>query len=708
MQFACRQRRSYLRFVAPESFEQRLLLSALGISPPPPNRIGPQPAFSIGTAAKHPLTSLPALNSLPGATASLYLDFNGHFEATWGSYSNLTTPVYSSDTDLTTFNDAELAAITEIWKRVSEDFAPFKINVTTVQPSSFANGVAMRVAIGGGSSDWYGASAGGVGYIDTFTNDTANTVYVFAGDSPTDLVFIAEASSHEAGHGFGLEHQSTYTSGGTKDEEYNPGGAGWAPIMGLSYYEPRTTWHNGTSAISSTSFQDDMALLARTANGFGYRTDAVGSNFATSVPLTVSGNSVSASGIIEQTSDFDSFRFSTGAGAVSFSVSPAAVGPNLIVKIELRTSTGSLIASSNGGIGTPALLSRTLAAGDYQLRVTSNGTYGSVGQYSVSGTVVPPAPSSVAIGVFRAGSFYLDQNGDKVWNGVSGGDVSFGFGQPGDLPVAGDWNGDGRSDIALYRDGYFYLDLNGNRVWNNNGGGDLRFRFGNATDHPVSGDWDGDGTTEIGVCRNGKFYLDLNGNRAWDGAAGGDLLIQFGTTGDLPVTGDWNGDGATDIGIFRAGKFYLDLNGNRAWNNLAGGDAIFNFGTNGDKPAAGDWNGDGKDEVAILRAGTFYVDANGNRTWDNTTGGDLLFRFGNSGDLPLMGVWSSASPSPPSIITATPLVPASVAPFAPLSPTQPLAHQLAVVKKPASSSTIPASDEAESAALHDQIFSQFV
>jgi hypothetical protein len=108
----------------------------------------------------NPLTSIPVLNSNPSATAAIYLDFNGHFEATWGSYSNVTTPVFDSDGDPTTFSDDELAYITDVWKIVAEDYAPFNINVTTVEPAvlapgvpgSAANGVALRLAIGGSAS----------------------------------------------------------------------------------------------------------------------------------------------------------------------------------------------------------------------------------------------------------------------------------------------------------------------------------------------------------------------------------------------------------------------------------------------------------------------------------------------------------------------------------------------------------------------------
>ena len=45
------------------------------------------------------------------------------------------------------------------------------------------------------------------------------------------------------------------------------------------------------------------------------------------------------------------------------------------------------------------------------------------------------------------------------------GDVGFGWGLPGDLPVAGDWNGDGNDEVGVFRNGAWFLDYNGNRYW---------------------------------------------------------------------------------------------------------------------------------------------------------------------------------------------------------------------------------------------------
>ena len=111
-------------------------------------------------------------------------------------------------------------------------------------------------------------------------------------------------------------------------------------------------------------------------------------------------------------------------------------------------------------------------------------------------------------------------------------------------------NGAKTEQIGAFRNGPWYLDYNGNRVWDP-ASGDVSFWFGTSGDLPLAGDWNGDGKDEIGVFRNGPWYLDYNGNRVWDPASG-DVSFWFGTSGDLPLAGDWNGDGKDEIGDISA------------------------------------------------------------------------------------------------------------------------------------------------------------
>lgn len=353
-------------------------------------------ASGPATAAS-PLSSIPALSSLPGATATLYLDFDGHFEAQWGAYTNVSTPVYDQDGDATTFSSAELTAIRQIWSNVAEDYAPFNVNVTTVQPASFANGVALRVAIGG-TGTWTGGTYGGIGYVDSYTNSIVNTAHVFSKNLGNgNAKYVADAVSHEAGHGFGLQHQSQY-SGTTKVSEYSTGpGDGRAPLLGNSYSAPRSLWWKGTS-VAANVIQDDMAVIARSANGFGFRLDDHGDSAAAATLLAVSGTQVSGAGIISTTSDVDYFSFATGAGSVNFSVSTLASGNNLDARLELRNASGVVLASSDPSISFGASITASVTAGTYYLVVASHGSYGDVGQYTVSGNIVfgsSAAPTSL-------------------------------------------------------------------------------------------------------------------------------------------------------------------------------------------------------------------------------------------------------------------------------------------------------------------------
>ncbi|MCZ7527341.1 MAG: glycosyltransferase family 39 protein [Acidimicrobiia bacterium] len=71
-------------------------------------------------------------------------------------------------------------------------------------------------------------------------------------------------------------------------------------------------------------------------------------------------------------------------------------------------------------------------------------------------------------------------------------------------------------------------------------------------DLPVAGDWDGDGRDHVGVFRGGTFVL-----RSSLDADDARRELVFGEEGDLPVAGDWDGDGRDDVGVFRDGVFLL-------------------------------------------------------------------------------------------------------------------------------------------------------
>ena len=296
------------------------------------------------------------------------------------------------------------------------------------------------------------------------------------------------------------------------------------------------------------------------------------------------------------------------------------------------------------------------AAGTDTLTIAS--TSGSPSHGVNAALVVNPGGASgfpSRVGLFRSGFYWLeDVDGNQQFNQPP--DQAFAFGGiAGDIPITGDWNGDGRTKVGIYRpsNGLFILDSNGDQQFD---AGDAIYNLGVGTqagDVPVVGDWNGDGRTKVGLFRQGfSWILDYNGNGVFE--QGIDKTYAFGgQAGDVPVVGDWTGTGTSKIGLVRQGFFWiLDANGNGTFDGTGTGqDLAFPFGgVAGDRPVVGDWNGDGTSKVGVFRQGFFWVlDANGNHQLDGTgPGQDLAFAFGGiSGDMPVVGKWSSA------IITAT-------------------------------------------------------
>ncbi len=351
------------------------------------------------------------LHSNPAATKTIYLDFDGHTTTgtSWNSALNngdpIVTPAYSFEGD-SSFSDNELARIQYIWQRVAEDYLPFNVDVTTEDPgsaalikSSTADGeYGIRVCIGGSSSDWYGADAGGVAYMGSFKWNTDTPAFVFTAMLGNgNEKYVAEAISHETGHTLGLTHDGTSTV-----EYYQGHGSGdtsWAPIMGVGYYKSLTQFSMGEYPGANNT-QNDLAIIAGATGGFGYRGDDHGSSFAEADALTVIGStSVSGEGIIERTADLDYFSFETGQGAISLSIDPAARGPNLDILATLYDGLYQVVATSNPIGALDASFSLTLTAGTYYLAVDGAGEgdlatgysdYGSLGYYSIAGTIVDP------------------------------------------------------------------------------------------------------------------------------------------------------------------------------------------------------------------------------------------------------------------------------------------------------------------------------
>jgi hypothetical protein len=182
---------------------------------------------------------------------------------------------------------------------------------------------------------------------------------------------------------------------------------------------------------------------------------------------------------------------------------------------------------------------------------------------------------------------------------------SFFFGNPGDVPFMGDWDGDGVATPGLYRrsDGFVYL-----RNSNTQGVADYEFFFGDPGDFPVVGDFDGDGLDTVSIYRQseGRVYVMNRLGADGGGLGAADFDFLFGNPGDAPFVGDFDGDGIDSVGLYRRATGFVYFR-----DGLSSGVADFEFfyGDPGDVIVAGDWDGDGDDTVAVYRPGDgrFYV-----------------------------------------------------------------------------------------------------
>ena len=323
-----------------------------------------------------------------------------------------------------------------------------------------------------------------------------------------------------------------------------------------------------------------------------------------------------------------------------------------LVTIPVSTSSGCTWSSnSNVPWATISGPAGTTGSGSVSFSIARNpsGPGPRTGTVTVAGQTITLTqnPPSSNVGIFRSGYFWIeDVDGSQGLNIPPDGAFPYG-GIAGDIPITGDWNGDGHTKVGIYRssNGLFILDSNGNGMFDS---GDAVFNLGvgsQAGDVPVVGDWNGDGRTKVGIFRQGFFWiLDYNGNGVFE--QGIDKSFPFGgVSGDVPVVGDWTGTGTSKVGVFRFGYFWiLDANGNGTFDGTGPGqDLAFPFGgIQGDIPVVGDWNGTGVSKVGVFRSRFFWVlDANGNHLFDGTgPGQDLAFPFGGiAGDKPVVGKW---------------------------------------------------------------------
>ena len=373
------------------------------------------------------------LHSRPGAPNVVFIDFDGATitGTAWnGTYSTLYAVPYNVEGDASSFSALERTRIVDIWHRVAEDLAPYDIDVTTEEPTSFNSNTGTLLVTHTNDANGnliYCSSCGGVAYVNVFGRSNYHTYYspalvFFNKLGSGNETYVAEASSHEFGHNLGLSHDGT-VSGTTYYAGHGSGLVSWAPIMGNSYYNNITEWSIGEYADANQS-QDDLAIID---GKLGYRSDDHGDTRATAASLAVDpdGSVVSSNpeldphnvltenkGVIGSAADVDVFSFVTGTGTVNLTVNPSwdafyrstsRRGSNLDIEAELQDSNGAQLTLNDSTSDTGANISASVSAGTYYLLVSGVGNntvpysdYNSMGQYFISGSVPPASADETA------------------------------------------------------------------------------------------------------------------------------------------------------------------------------------------------------------------------------------------------------------------------------------------------------------------------
>ena len=308
--------------------------------------------------------------------ATILLDFDGQVisNTIW----NTNGDINAAPANLTT------SEIDRIIKRVREDFSPFNVTVTTDEDVYQATDPykRMRVVITE-TWEWFNV-VGGTSYNNSFTWGNNTPCFVFSTLLNYNEKYIAEAISHETGHTLGLLHQALYDGSCELISEYNQGvgngQTGWAPIMGIGYYENVTTWHKGPTVLGCNTVQDDVSVISNTLGLLPDENTSMNKSKKVDIP---------AEGIINSSNDVDYYLIDVKR-TTTIIAEPDCLengeGGNINLKITVYDKKGALIKSIKDASSLSA--SVMLTKDKYYIGVETEANqnqnrYGMLGKYTL-------------------------------------------------------------------------------------------------------------------------------------------------------------------------------------------------------------------------------------------------------------------------------------------------------------------------------------
>lgn len=137
-------------------------------------------------------------------------------------------------------------------------------------------------------------------------------------------------------------------------------------------------------------------------------------------------------------------------------------------------------------------------------------------------------------------------------------DLTFHFGIPGDIPLIGDFNGNGRDTVSVYRPstGQVFI-MNSLPAEGGSPVADISYFFGNPGDKPYAGDFNGDGIDTVGLHRESTGLVYFRNSHTQGNA---DAEFFYGIPADFILAGKWHPLAGNDtVAIFRpsTARFYL-------------------------------------------------------------------------------------------------------------------------------------------------------